>query len=190
MAKRRKGRPSKSGKRHDCGKLKAPVDPRYVAPSDWVSGQVHRFGQDYNSALGRAFASGLLGEGSQAKDRYDTARKLIALYGAVIGKDRYRCGLDQSPRGVDHMRVPTQRDIDDQEWLLVNLTRIDNSGCRPFFDQLTSARFTDYGPPWLDRLLATQHRDRRDTMILDAAIKGIDAIGPVNGARVVSRHAA
>ena len=61
---------------------------------------------------------------------------------------------------------------------------------RPFFDQLTSARFTDYGPPWLDRLLNTQHKDRRDTIVLDAAIKAIDAIGSVNGARVTMKRVA
>lgn len=185
-----RGRPRKQGKRHKCGKLKVPAQPNVVRPSEWVSDQVHRFGQDYNSALGRAFAAGLLGEGTQAKDRYDTARKFIALYGRVIGRDRYRCGLDQSPRGMDHEHEPSQRDIDDQEWLLVNLTRIDNSGCRPFFDQLTSHRFTDYGPPWLDRLLNTQHKDRRDMIVMDAAIRAIDAIGAVNGARVVIKRVA
>lgn len=186
----RKGRPSKSGKRYKSGKLKTPVDPQVIRPSEWVADRFHRYGQDYNSPLGRAFAAGLLGEGTQAKDRYDTARKFVALYGRIIGRDRYRCGLDQSPRGMDHDAPPSQRDIDDQEWLLVNMTRLDNSGCRPFFDQLTASGFTDYGPPWLDRLLNTQHKDRRDTMILDAAIKAIDAIGPVNGARVVMKQVA
>lgn len=181
------GRKSKSGKRYKCGKLKTPAEPNVIRPSEWVRERVARFGQDYNSALGRAFASGLLGEGNEAKVRYDTARRFIALYRAVIGRERYGSGLDLSPRGIRHEMEPTQRDIDDQEWLLVNLARIDNTGCRPFFEQLIGSGYTDYGPPWLDRLLATQHRDRRDTLVLDAAIRAIDAIGPVNGARVASR---
>lgn len=174
-----KGRPRKNGPRNRSGRLKTPVDPKIERPSDWVRDRFARFGQDYNSALGRAYAAGLLGEGTEAKNRYDTARKLVSLYGQIIGKDRYRCALDQSPRGADMDPPASDRDADDQEWLLTNLERIDRTGCRPFFDQLTSSRFTDYGPPWLDRLLNTAHKDRRDTMILDAAIRAIDAIAGV-----------
>jgi hypothetical protein len=176
------GRKRKQGKRTQSGRLsrsKVELEARFDRGSEWVQAQRAKYGEAYNSALGRAFASGLLGEGNEAKDRYDKARKFISLYRAVIGRDRYRCALDQSPRGnVEHFE-PTQRDIDDQEWLLVNMDRIDATGCRPFFDQLTSHLFTDHGPDWLERLLS-KPKDRRDTIILDAAIKGIDAIGPVN----------
>ena len=185
-----RGRPRKAGARNKSGRLKVPADPKIERPSEWVRGQFARFGQDYNSALGRAYAAGLLGEGTEAKNRYDTARKLVSLYGRIIGKDRYRCPLDQSPRGMDYEAPATDHDEDDQEWLLTNLGRIDDTGCRPFFDQLTSRQFTDYGPPWLDRLLNTAHKDRRDTMVLDAAIKAIDAIKATGAARRPMNEAA
>ena len=86
-----RGRPRKAGARNKSGRLKVPADPKIERPSEWVRGQFARFGQDYNSALGRAYAAGLLGEGAEAKNRYDTARKLISLYRRIIGKDRYGC---------------------------------------------------------------------------------------------------
>lgn len=192
MGRGKAGRRRKEGKRTASGRLSRAVveiEGRFDKGSAWVQLMRARYGENYNSAIGRAYASGLLGEGNEAKDRYDKARKFIALYGAVIGRDRYRCALNQAPRGSSGEFEPTQRDIDDQEWLLVNMDRIDATGCRPFFDQLTCHLFTDHGPSWLDALLNTKHKDRRDTMILDAAIKGIDAIGPVS-ARVVLRRVA
>ncbi len=187
-----KGRKRKPGKREPNGRLsrigldRSALDSR---PSDWVAAQYKRFGSYYNSALGRAYAAGLLGEGNQAKDRYDKARKFASLYRRMIGGDRYRCALDTSPRGGSGEYEPTQQEADDQQWLIVNMSRIDLTGCRPFFDQLISHRFTDYGPDWLDRILNAP-KDRRDTMILDAAIMAIDAIGPAQGARIVLRSKA
>lgn len=182
------GRKSKNGKRTKSGQLsRAGAVPKFDRGSEWVQAQRARYGEYYSSAIGRAFAAGLLGEGNEAKARYDMARKFASLYGAVIGRDRYRCALDQSPRGSDGEHPMTQRSADDHEWLMVNMTRIDMTGCRMFFDQLVSRQFTDYGPPWLDDLLNQPKRDRRDTMLLDAAVRGIDAIGPVGKARVVLR---
>lgn len=186
MARRGKaGRKRKDGVRTRSGRLSRAACT-FDKGSEWVQIQRARYGEYYNSALGRAFAAGLLGDGNEAKDRLDKARKFISLYRAVIGRDRYRCPLDQSPRGSMGEFDATERDVEDQEWLLVNMDRIDATGTRPFFDQLTSHLFTDHGPDWLDRLLS-KPKDRRDTIILDAAIKGIDAIGPVN-ARVTILH--
>lgn len=181
MGKAKCGRKRKDGKRTSGGRLSRSaesIEARYDRGSEWVQIMRAKYGESYNSALGRAYAAGLLGEGVEAKDRYDKARKFVSLYRAVIGRDRYRCPLNQAPRGMDD-RPHDERDSLNQDWLLVNMERIDVTGCRPFFDQLTSHLYTDHGPLWLDRLLA-KPRDRRDTMILDAAIRGIDAIGPVD----------
>lgn len=175
----RVGRKRKQGARTKTGRLSRAGAERFDRGSDWVQSMRDKFGEYYNSALGRAFAVGLLGEGNEAKDRLDKARKFVALYGAVIGKDRYRCALDTSPRGGVLAHIANERDVDDQEWLIVNAKRIDDSGCRPFFDQLTSSLFTDTGPPWLDRLIWEDRTEPRDNMLMDAALKGIDAIGLV-----------
>lgn len=183
MGKGKAGRKRKDGKRTAAGRLSRSLEAleaRYDKGSDWAKARQERFGSDYNSAIGRAFASGLLGEGNDAKDRYDKARKFISLYRAVIGRDRYRCALNQAPRGMDDIPANDERDSLNQDWLLVNMARIDETGCRPFFDQITSHLFTDYGPQWLDRLLDTKPGDRRDTIVLDAALRAIDAIGPVD----------
>lgn len=190
MAKGRKRRKNvtrePNGRISRKGQDRTPSDSR---PSDWVAAQYKRFGSYYNSALGRAYAAGLLGVGNEAKDRYDKARKFASLYRQMIGGDRYRCALDNSPRGDAGEYQPSQQDADDQQWLIINMARIDLTGTRPFFDQLVSNRFTDYGPAWLDRLLDAP-RERRDTMVMDAAIMGIDAIGPTKGVRIVLRKVA
>lgn len=189
-----KGRKRKSGNRTKSGQLSRAGKPKGETlvnqPSEWVAAQRKRYGAYYNSALGRAYASGLLDDPSdpnKALVRYQDARKFAALYKRIIGADRYRCPLDTSPRAL-HEPVamePTEQEVDNHEWLIVNMKRLDKTGCRPFFDQLTSHQFTDYGPAWLDRLLNTQHKDKRDTMILDAALKAIDTLSPVKSARIV-----
>ena len=188
----RAGRKRKNvAKREKNGRASRAGLDRFDKGTEWVQQQRARFGEYYSSAIGRAFAAGLLGEGNEAKDRFDKARRFAALYARMIGQDSYRCALDNSPRGGDSGEyVPTQQEADSQEWLIVNMTRMDLTGCRSFFDQLTARRFTDYGPDWLDRILDAKRKDRRDTIILDAAIKAIDAIGPVNGARIVLRNVA
>lgn len=188
----RAGRKRKAGKREPNGRLKRlPEAQRIDRGTEWVQAMRHRFGEYYNTALGRAYASGLLGEGNEAKDRYDKARKFSALYSYIIGKDRYRCPLDTAPRGGEPQEyVPTEQDVQDQEWLIVNMTRMDLTGCRPFFDQLVSRQFTDCGPIWLDRLIDAKRKDRRDMIVMDAALKAIDAIKPVGGAKIILRNVA
>lgn len=184
----RAGRKRKQGKRTKAGQLSRVGQPRYDKGSEWVQAMRDRFGEHYNSPIGRAFASGLLddpADETRAKVRFDAARKFASLYRRVMGGDFYRCALNDSPRGQENHTRDAEREADDQAWLLTNMARIDNSGCRPFFDQLTSRAFTDYGPPWLDRLLNC--KDPRDRMVLDAAIRGIDAIGPVDRAKLSSR---
>ncbi len=188
-----KGRKRKNVKREPNGRKSRKGEPRNAIDrgSDWAQARIARFGTYYNSAIGRAFAAGLLGDGNEAKDRYDKARKFSALYGAVIGRDRYRCALNDSPRGSSE-RIQTfedvQREAEDQNWLIVNAARIDLTGCRPFFDQLISGLYTDYGPSWLDAILDAKNPDRRDTIVLDAALRAIDAIKPATGARIVLLH--
>lgn len=185
MGRSKAGRKRKDGKRTESGQLSRAG--RNVQPSEWVAKRRARFGEYYNSALGRVYASGLLGDGNEAKERYDTSRKFAALYRRLIGRDRYRCALDTSPRGStgdDLSDARAEKEAHDTEWLLEAMRKMDATGCRPFFDQLICHTFTDYGPPWADRLLDGP-KDRRDTMVLDAAIMAIDAM--IGERRLVER---
>lgn len=200
-----KGRKRKNGKRTSSGRLSRAGKPTVKvngvrrdadtrnSPSLWVAGQLETFGNHYGSALGRAYAKGLLADPKdehRAKERLDAANKLVSLYRRVFGGDAYRCALNDAPRGFDVDTPFTERDAAAHEWLLVNIGRIDATGCRPFFDQLVSRLHCDTGPVWLDRLLTAKGEDRRDRMVLDAAIKAIDAIGPVETRQVRYRDEA
>jgi hypothetical protein len=63
-----KGRPSKSGKRHTCGKLVAVKGPKFVSPADYIERARERFRKfqggkadaHIRDPIGRAWAVGLL----------------------------------------------------------------------------------------------------------------------------------
>jgi hypothetical protein len=150
-----------------------------VQPSAWVSGQRARFGNYYTTALGRAFVTGLLGEGNEGKDRYDNACKFVRLYVRFIGGSGYRCPLDDTPRGGNVVELVTDHQADDHDWLFKNMDRMDRSGGRSFFDQLISSLHADHGPYWLDALI-DGGKHPADKAVLAAALKALDAIGPVN----------
>lgn len=176
MSKRR-GRPSKAGKRRPNGRL--IHEPSIVQPSEWVAQMRARFGNYYSTALGRAFVSGLLGEGNEAKDRYDNACKFVRLYTRFIGGSAYRCPLNDTPRGGNVVEIVTERQGDDHAWLMANLGRLDRSGGRPYFDQLISSLHTDSGPYWADALI-DGGKHPADLAVLAAALKALDSIGSVN----------
>ncbi len=178
----KKGRPQKPGKRASNRPSRAGLVIPFDKGSEWVQAMRARYGDNYNSAIGRAYAAGLLDDPRdehRAKTRLDNARKFAKLYIRSIGEDRYRCPLNQSPRGGYAEYIPNPRDAEDYDWLLTNARRIDETGGRPFFDQLIGKQFTDSGPDWLNALLGAP-KDRRDLLILNAALKALDAIGPVH----------
>ena len=184
----RAGRKQKPGKRAKSGRpSRAGHVPALDRGSEWVQQQRERYGTNYNTALGRAFAAGLLGDETEALDRYTNAKRFARLYTLHISQDRYRCALDRSPRGmsVEPDLAQLEYQQDQQRWLFWAMDVIDATGCRPFVDQLLAVRFVDRGPYWLDNLLAGG-RDPADVAVLKAAIKGIDAIVPVRVARIVA----
>lgn len=60
----RAGRKRKDGKREPNGRLQRVSG--FDKGSDWVQAQRARYGEHYSTALGRAYAAGLLGEESEA----------------------------------------------------------------------------------------------------------------------------
>lgn len=114
-----------------------------------------RFDVHYSSALGRAYASGLLGEGQEANDRYDAGKQLARVRQRYFGHRSIRCPLDTSPRGLGPT-ILTDREVEqackDKAWLEEIQSKMDR-GCAPYLDQLLSDIHSDAGPSWLDDLL-------------------------------------
>lgn len=135
-----------------------------------------RWGAYYSTPIGRALASGLLGDEGVAIDRYNVLMRYKELKAAVFGRKAYRCPLDQTPRGQDYSPVFTERDREIRDAFNTLDGALEKSGCRSYVDQISSDDFTDAGPVWLDRLLSWGPNDPRDVMILNAAISGIDAM--------------
>jgi hypothetical protein len=160
--------------------------PESAKPSEWVKTRFDRFGSHYCWALGRAYASGLLGEGNEAKDRLDSANKFVTLYQRYYGGMAYSCPLDQTPRSNYVSEYDHERQTAEKEWLKAAMQALEASGGMLFFEQLISRLYIDSGPAWLDRLL-TGPRDPRDLMVLKAALVGMDAIP---GSRRVGKKAA
>lgn len=213
MAKRR-GRPSKAGKRAPSGQLSRAGQPKGETlagqPSAWVKAQRDRFGVHYCWALGRAYAAGLLGDGPEALNRYQAAKKFVRLYQRFLGGSSYTCPLDNSPRGgnVISLDVPEHQERD-RKWLDDAIDAMDVSGSRPYFDQLISIVNVDRGPHWVDSMisvldwndglpainaglrkagkptLATRQYHPADQMILAAAIQALDIIAPAEKPRQI-----
>lgn len=200
-----RGRPRKTGKRHPGGKLVHKPKPK--DPTAKVAEARKRFGSYYASALGRFYASGFMGEGDVAKDRYEGALRFLRVYAAVYGGPYFRCPLDQSPRGRGAERTnPYAKE--DREWMREMMQKLDNSGWYPFLEQLLSISHVDEGPEWLSRMLDVQLWNRElaemnaqlrakakvegklftplwpkdinpgDRMVADAAIKALDVLAP------------
>jgi len=170
-----RGRPRKTGKRHPKGKL-VQVE-RFDRGSEWVQAQHAKYGTHYNTALGRAYAAGLLGNETQAQDRYQGGKRFARVYNRVIGGETYRCPLDRTPRGSLGEIEASEQEQWDHDWLFAAMTSLDNAGLRPWLDQLLARSHTDYGPAWLDRLLSGG-KDPADRMLLKAAVDGLDVVAP------------
>lgn len=184
-----KGRKRKAGKRTPSGQLsRAGRSTLPNRPSEWVQARRAMFGSHYNTALGRAYASGLLGEGQDGKTRLDAGNRFVLRYSKVFGANAYSCPLDRTPRGTND-NTDTARDRHQQAWLFATMDRLDALGLRPWLDQLIHRNYTDAGPHWLDALLAARWNAHKthwragepqgkdsDLRLLEAALKALDCI--------------
>ncbi len=177
----RRGRKRQPGKRERNGRLQrgSYLVVGFDKGSDWVQAQRERFGEHYGSAIGRAFASGLLGEDMEAKNRLDAGKRFSRLYRAVVGGDAYRCALNPDPRSAGQ-RTAFQshpHDKESQDWLFEAMDKLDRAGLRPWLNMMLSTENTDRGPVWMDRLLMGG-RDPYDRAMLKQAIAALDVIAP------------
>lgn len=172
-----RGRQRKPGKRTPSGQL-SRAGQTFDRGSERTQAMQARFGVHYCWAMGRAYASGLLGEGVEALNRYQAAKRFVKLHARFYGGSAYHCPLDRSPGGNGHVSLSVGEDQErDRQWLRTATDAMDVAGARPYFDALVSVLNIDQGPFWLDSLIAGG-RDHRDRMLLDAAIVALDIIAP------------
>jgi hypothetical protein len=175
----RKGRPRKQGKRHPNGRL--AHEATFDRGSEWVQAQQAKYQTHYSTALGRAYAGGLLGEEQEALDRYMGGKRFARVYNRVVGGETYRSPLDRTPRGSETETEARENDQRDHDWLFAIMASLDDGGLRPWLDQLITRVNTDYGPTWLDRLL-NGGKDPCDMIVLKAAIQALDVVAPARKA--------
>lgn len=166
----RTGRPRKPGPRDKRGRLIRKVD----AGTKRAQKAREAFGLNCADALGRAYASGLLGTDTTAKAMLDTGRSMSAAYQYRYGVGRIRCPLGGPTGGgqEDPFRAMLLAD-----WLDARLSAVARKGksVRAAFDDLVIVEHADAGPPWLDRILAGDANVADMARLADA----LDGLGEV-----------
>jgi hypothetical protein len=148
----RRGRPLKAGKRKNGRPIPSIT---FDKGTDRAQAMQVFYGTDGVDAIGRAYRSGLLGEGDTAKCLLDTARRIASAYWIAYSTGSYRCPLGDSNSGsvvsIDHERAKRRED-----WLNACLRQAETMGVRRQFDQLVIDINPDQGPDWMDRLIEYQ----------------------------------
>ena len=164
-----KGRKRKAGPRTPSGQLsRAAIGPD--RGNAQAQAKHDRYGQDGVDAIGRAYRSGLLGEGNEAKALLDTARALSHTYRQTFTIGPITCAIATRTYGngdPDHDRTAVA-----QTAIKAKLTAIARKGWRSPFYELVIEQHPDSGPNWLQRLIDQQARPA-DTARLSIAIKAI-----------------
>jgi hypothetical protein len=172
----RRGRPQRAGKR----KNGRPVPTiTYDRGTERAQAMQVFYGTDGADAIGRAYRSGLLGYGDEAKCLLDTARKIANAYWHAYSTGSYRCPLGDSNSGsvvsIDHERAKRRED-----WLRDQLRVVETIGVRREFDQLVVDINPDCGPDWLDRLIAYQRQGTKgrveDIAMLNRALSALSVL--------------
>ena len=181
------GRKRKPGRRTKAGRLSRAGAPRYDKGTDHAQAMQALYGQDGCDAIGRAFRSGLLGEGSEAKALLDTARNLSNAYWSA-----YQTGGFVSPLAghipasgniahLDHERIK-RREV----WVRDSMAFVRDLGPEVdrAFRQIVIDVNPDHGPLWLDRLCyasRTRHveAEQSDERALRAALDALEALAGI-----------
>ena len=144
---------------------------KLVAGNDFAEAKKARFGANGWDAIGRAFECGLLGEDGERL--LDTARAVFKAYWWAYEVGPIQCVVnDPTLRGGASGGNP-EEDKRREDRLNNDLDAVAGKGVRVEFDQLVLDRNPDYGPPWLDALVANPSGDRTK---LDRALIGLRAI--------------
>lgn len=194
MAKR--GRPKKSGKRTKSGRLSRSIAATYDRGTEHAQAIQALYGQDGCDAIGRAYQSGLLGDGQDAKAMLDTARRIAKAYWSAYEIGGYFNPLADRTGGGNAPMCP-EKAREREEWLNRSLDSLNRLGRlqRRYFDALVIDVHPDHGPTWLDALTFA-HRtpramiDPADASALELALEGLAMLARVDAPRVVRLKAA
>lgn len=184
-----KGRKRKPGKRTKTGRLsRAGVLP-YDRGTDHAQAIQAFFGQDGADAIGRAYRSGLLGEGADAKAMLDTARKISQAYWAAYTTGPITCTLGDKTSGQSQAE-PSEAAVKREQWLNECMDTVNRMGRaeRRYFDQLVVDINPDNGPAWLDRLVFAQRTRamQPEPFDLRALIIAIERLATLAGVQIIS----
>lgn len=144
---------AKGGAKRKQRKVRMPEDRR-DAGTDAAQAKRAQFGTDGCDAIGRAYRAGLLGEDGQRL--LQTGRSINRAYWAAYGQYGLSCtlGVRTGPANDDDNGLAREK------WLNATIREIDGMGRghRKAFDSLCIDFHPDYGPDWLDRLIAKEPR--------------------------------
>jgi len=161
----RKRKKGDNRKRTQSGQLSRAGMGR-VLPNERAQAAHALYGPDGCDAIGRAYQSGLLGDGANAKAMLDTARAISKAYWAAYQVGPITCTFGgRSSGGMPEISPEKVRER--EEWLSGTLDRVNALGrsYRAYFDQLVVDVHPDSGPVWLDRLCFAS---RSQSMITEA----------------------
>lgn len=179
----KRGRPRKAGKRTTGNRpSRAGIEPNIVKPNLVTAAKVEMFGNHGADAIGRAYAAGLLGEGSDAKRLLDIGRRMHVAYWCEL-PGGYRCALDvRLPSSGEESADRAAYVKRQNAWLnerLDVLKRMHDH--RRAFDGLCIDPHPDDGPQWLDEVIWAERHGRTASAAAQAmwskalaALKAID----------------
>lgn len=127
-----------------------PLDERRDAGTDAAQRKRELYGTDGCDSIGRAYRAGLLGEDGQKF--LQTGRSINRAYWAAYGQYSFTCALGTRTGAANE----NENSLERERWLNHTLREIDSMGreYRKAFDELCIDFAPDYGPRWLDKLIA------------------------------------
>lgn len=154
-----KGRKRKAGRRTPSGRLSRAGQVKRIAGNDRAEAVKLLYGTNGTDPIGRAYERGLLGSGQDAKAMLDTARAIFRAYWAAYANGPIRCTLADRNSGAS-IDEDGEREARVEQWLHEMLATANAGGppSRKLFDELVIDINPDEGPPWMDRLLASNRR--------------------------------
>jgi hypothetical protein len=181
-----KGRKRKQGKRTKSGRLSRAGQVRFDQGSEHSQAMQSLYGQDGCDAIGRAFRTGLLGEGSDAKAMLDKARQVSNAYWHAFSTGSYTSAIADKTGGSTPS-IPAEVALRREQWLNEVLDSLNSLGAseRRHFDQLVIDVNPDCGPAWLDRLCSGSRQkpvrhNPADLTALRLALKGLAMVSGVD----------
>lgn len=179
MGRCKAGRKRKQGARTKTGRLSRAI-VNFDRGTERAQAMQVLYGTDGCDAIGRAYRSGLLGEGNEAKALLDLSRKLSNSYWRAFETGAIRSAIAEKTSGsvidLDNEKAKRQ-----EAWLTESLRIVDGIGIRRSFDQLVIDVNPDGGPVWLDNLILAKRAEKTadpiDEKRLRDAMDGLFAIG-------------